>query len=151
MKLYVNIPDRKTLPEIDKLIEFMWKKNVSISKAADAERLRDCTTLAICWDKWVDDNRWVNNCKFKEYIYFNIPKKIQLSNPIIVEIADDAVLVDKRAVYKAVLLIASCGDGLISKDRTIWLSKNEFEEQNKKLLICSFEDAVEISLRKEYN
>ncbi len=146
MKMYVTVNDRQKLPELNELIAAMWEENVSFSKAGDAFRFSDYTTLALCWDKWVDDPRWSNHHKYKEYIYFELPVKLGCSAPITIEMADDAAFVDKRAFLKAAYFLAKKAGGTISFDKKLWVTPDDFMNAHQDILNLSFQEAIEASL-----
>lgn len=147
MKLFINYKKKNSLPDIADLVTNMWKEGISFSKATDAVSFRDCTTLSLAWDKWLDDKRWVSHPKFKEYIYFDLTTKERgLSHMMLLEIDDDATAIDKRAFYKAAIYIAEKIQGEISVDEIIWLESKDYAETVKEYLKLSFEEAVELSL-----
>lgn len=146
MKIYVIINNQRNLPELDELIAAMWEENITYFKAGDAIRFSKCTTFSICWDKWVDDKRWTDHSKFKEYIYFELPCNPSLIEPILIETTDDAVFVDKRAFLKASYYIAKKAGGKISFDKKFWVTPDDFMNKNKDILNISFKDAIEVSL-----
>lgn len=147
MKKYIMVSTRKALPRTFELASIMWEKDISLSRSGDAIDLKNCTTLALSWDKWINDKRWSGKTKSSELIYFEIPKKIdKFTNPITIEIADDAVLVDKRAFLKAAIYIAEKAYGKISDDGITWMTPEEYSEMNKETLKYSFEEAAEASL-----
>lgn len=144
MKVYLKIINKLALPTIRELVETMYKKGINISKAGDSIKFKDCTTFSMCWDKWVDDKRWDNHPKFKEYIYFDAV--LTDKDIICIEIDDDATFVDKRAFCKATILIAEKQHQLISYDGLKWIIISEFVRHENKYLKCNFEGAIEISL-----
>ena len=147
MKLFVIIQQRKRLPEINTLVETMWAPCISFSKAGNAKHFKHCTSLALCWDKWIDDDKWNSHPKSKEYIYFHIPKVVNKYSPLSIEIANDALDVDRRAFYLAAYCIAKTSDGMISYDMTEWQSPTDFYKNHMELLGRSFEDTVDSSLK----
>lgn len=146
MKIHVMIGNRENIPEVKELVSTMWENNINFSKAGDAPQLKNCTTLSICWDKWVDDKRWSNHPKFKEYIYFDLLGELDKQELIIIEIADDAVFVDRRAFLKAAYFIAKKTNGKISANKQLWATPEEFLVKNIDILNISFKDAIEASL-----
>jgi hypothetical protein len=147
MKLLIKYKKNNSLPDIADLLRIMWKEDISVSKAADAVSFKDCTTLSLAWDKWLNDKRWASHPKFKEYIYFDIIRKDPVfSNKMILEIDNNAIEVDKRAFHKAVVYIAEKTHGEISVDGAVWLDPKDYAETVKEYLKLSFEEAVELSL-----
>jgi hypothetical protein len=146
MKIFIKITNKNCLPEIDKLVETMWKDGVNLSRVGGADGFRNCTTLTLSWDKWLDDERWRGHSKFKEYIYFEIKTLKSNKHIISIEIDDDATLVDKRAVYLAAKLLSESSNNSISYDGVNWMSTNDFIELVHDYIKCSFEEAVELSL-----
>lgn len=146
MQLIVTFNNREILPEINELVAIMWKKDVNFSKVGNAASFKKCTSFTLSWDKWLDDKRWLGHNKFKEYIYFTFLDKEKNFKGIEVEVADDAILVDKRAFLKAAIYIAEKADGKISNDGIAWMTPEEFSEMNNETLKYSFEEAAEASL-----
>jgi hypothetical protein len=145
MKVYVSIKsNREHLPEIIEMADIMWEKDISLSRSGDGNSLKNCTTLALCWDKWVDDQRWDSHPKFKEYIYFEISQKENIS--ITIEVDDEATIVDIRSVQKAALYLAEECDGKISTDGEIWIAPIDYYEFAKEYLQITFKESVEKSL-----
>jgi predicted metal-dependent RNase len=67
---------------------------------------------------------------------------------IMIEAEDPVLLVDKRAIYMATILIAKTCDGTISMNKKHWVSVDEFSQMVHKTINTPFKDAVEISLRE---
>lgn len=148
MKIFIKYNKKSNLPDIDDLVKKMWKENINVSKVGDALRFRDCTTLSLAWDKWLDDKRWTSHPKFKEYIYFELIKESESTNKIIIETEDDVIEVDKCAFYKAAVLIGEKTRGEISTDGITWMKIDDYIKGVNRYLILSFEEAVELSLLK---
>lgn len=147
MKVFIKYRENNPLPDIEDLVKIMWNEGISFSKVADDVRFKNCTTLSLAWDKWLDDKRWVSHPKFKEYIYFDIERKDPLFfNKISLEIDDNAIEVDKRAFYKAVIYISEKVQGEISINGTVWLDSNDYAKTVNEYLKLSFEKAIELSL-----
>ncbi len=106
MKIFLNLTKRDNLPDVTDLTTYIWDNNKSISRAGDSIDFRKCTSLALAWDKWIDDTRWSCHPKFKEYIYFWFLHTSPNNSTLIIEIDDDAVFVDKRAYFRAIEYIA---------------------------------------------
>lgn len=147
MKIFIKYNNNDCLPDIVDLVGVMWKENINFSKVADATSFSECTTLSLAWDKWLDDERWISHPKFKEYIYFDLKRKhAAVFNKMSMEIDDEAIEVDKRAFYKAVVYIAEITQGKISLDGISWLDSKDYAENIKEYLKLSFEQANELSL-----
>jgi hypothetical protein len=147
MKLFIKYKEKNSLPDIADLVSTMWKEGISVSKAADAVSFRECTSLSLAWDKWLDDKRWASHSKFKEYIYFVITTKDHgHTNKIVIEMDDDATVIDNRAFHKAAVYIAEKTQGEISADGIVWLDPKKYTETIKKLLKYSFKEAEDLSL-----
>ncbi|MFT8349937.1 hypothetical protein [Clostridium saccharoperbutylacetonicum] len=146
MKIFIKYNENGDLPDIDDLVKKMWKENINVSKVADAVSFRDCTTLSLAWDKWLDDKRWASHPKFKEYIYFELIKESRFTSKIIMQIEDDAIEVDKCAFYKAVVLIGEKTRWEISADGIKWIKIDDYIKVVNRYLKLSFEEAVELSL-----
>lgn len=89
MNLFVRTDSLNALPSRKELKKVMWEHANNISHALD---LKEFNCLMLSWDKWLDDNRWSGLGKSYEHINFEITKE----NGVIVDIADDALFVDKR-------------------------------------------------------
>lgn len=144
MKLFLLVKSRKALPTTFDLARIMWEEGISLSRWGDAIDLKNCTTLGLSWAKWEDDKRWREHQKSNEMIYFELPKKVK-GNPITIEIADDAPLVDKRAAYKAAIYIAEKAEGKISEDGKEWLTPDKYSELVDDYLKYTFKEAAELS------
>jgi hypothetical protein len=142
MELFIKLKDVDSLPSIEDLKRIMWYENASISRVGNDSLLRSGEEISLSWDKWIDDQRWSNHSKSKEYIYFQFIQP----NLIKIEIDDSATFVDKRAAVLAGKFLIEIDDGDCSYDIEKWLQKNEFIESIKKYLQCSFHSAVEESL-----
>lgn len=149
MRTYIIVKGRKALPKTFELAAVMWKEGISLSRCGDAYEFKNCTTLALSWDKWIDDEKWSGKNKSSQLIYFELPKKIEdYSDKITIEMDDNAVLVDKRAFYKAAIYIAEMSEGKISIDGIKWLTPEKYKQQFKDYLDYSFEEAVELSFNE---
>lgn len=149
MKVCVNLSNRSALPEINELAEAMWSKGVSFSHAGDNSRFKFCNTLALSWDKWIDDIRWSMHPKSKEYVYFELKDREKQSLMIVIEVDDRAILIDKLATYKAALYIAEKCNGEISADGVMWYTPEEYKDIAEVFLRYNFNQAVEESLFKD--
>lgn len=139
MKLFIKLKDADSLPSIEDL---KGHENASISRVGNDNLLRSSEEISLSWDKWIDDHRWSNHSKSKEYIYFQFIQP----NLIKIEIDDSALFVDKRAVFLAGKFLVEIDGGDSSFDNETWLQKNDFIECINKYLQCSFDNAVEESL-----
>lgn len=148
MKLIIRFNDKKYLPKIDDLVYYMWNKNINFSKAGNSTKLATITSLSLCWDKWVDDIRFNTHPKFKEYIYFEQLSKSKNPPTLSIEVDNDALFIDKRAFYRAGLIIAQKTQGEISFDQQKWMKPNEFFSTYNEIIKFSFENAVEVSLKE---
>jgi hypothetical protein len=142
MELYIKFKNADSLPTIEELKSIMWYENASISRVGNDNLLRIGEEISLSWDKWIDDQRWSNHSKSKEYIYFQFIQP----NLFKIEIDDSATFVDKRAAVLAGKFLVEIDDGDSSFDNEKWLQKNDFVEKIKQYLQCSFESAVEESL-----
>lgn len=150
MEIYVKIKKKELLPEIIKIVSYMWKKDIQFSRAADTMEFRDATFFCLKWDKTFDDSRWSGNSRFSKDIEFDIPQNIDNYNePILAEADDDILFVDKRALYRAILLIAESSEGKISEDKKNWITPKEFKKKYKKYIDSDFDYANEVSLKGE--
>ena len=61
----------------------------------------------------MDDERWGDHPKFKEYIHFDV-EWVNNEQQLSIEMDEDACFVDFRAVYKAIVFIAERCNTLIS-------------------------------------
>ena len=149
MKLYIIIKNRKDLPESMLLIETMWRNDIDYSKTSDELEFKNATFFGLKWNKTFDDERWRGNKYFSIFIDFDLPECLDnYKEPITIETEDDIPTVDKRAFYKAALLIAETCEGKISFDTQEWLTKDEFYNKYKQYIDISFEEAVEISIEE---
>lgn len=124
----------------------MWRKDINFSKIGNSVFFKKCTLLVLSWDKWLDDPRWNATSKWREYISFELPKIANDSGQLMtIEMDDEALLVDKRAFYKATIYIAQLTQGEISEDNIKWLSPQQYAETLEKYLTISFDEAVELS------
>ena len=147
MKNFISYDKNSNLPEISDMVMNMWKDEISISKASDALRFKDCTTLSLAWDKWIDDTRWISNPNQKNIFIFDITtNETGDKYNMLLEIDDHAVEVDKRAFHKAILLIAEKTLGKISMDGLTWMNSEEYAEIFKEHLKHSFTESVDLSL-----
>jgi hypothetical protein len=144
MEVYIKLMKKNSLPTIDTLTKAMWFENASISKAGNDEYLNTRDEVSLSWDKWINDERWTEHSKSKEYIYFQL---IQ-SRVMKIEVDDAATFVDKRAVYLAAKLLAEKTEGEIKIDDNKWLSIEEFIDIRKNYINCSIDNAIEISLNE---
>jgi hypothetical protein len=144
MQLYINMKNIKSLPNRDDLKKVMWENASSISHALD---LQDYNSLMLSWDKWIDDKRWSNGVlKSYEHINFELINK----ELILIEIDNDALLVDKRAFYSSAMLIAERTNGTISTDNSKWDTINDFYDYAKDYLKYTFDEAVDISFNQVF-
>ena len=141
MNLFIKVDNINALPSRLEIQEVMWEQANNISHAFD---LKEFSSLMLSWNKWLDDNRWGNSNKSFEHINFEFIKE----DEVVVDIADDALFVDKRAFYRAVLFICEKANGEISIDELVWHRPNEFRLNVKSYLDCSFNEAVERSLQE---
>ena len=141
MNLFIKVDNINALPSRNEIQEVMWEQANNISHAFD---LKEFNSLMLSWNKWLDDNRWKKSNKSFEHINFEIIKE----NEVVVDIADDALFVDKRAFYRGVLFICEKTNGKISIDDLVWHRPNEFKLDIKSYLDCSFNEAVERSLQE---
>lgn len=148
MKFFLSFKNKSEIPNVEQMLKYMWESGNNFSKSGNWKGSDRHTTLALSWDKWLDDSRWSNHPKFKEYIYFSLQnKRINLNYTISVEIDDDAVFVDKRAFFKAILLIAKSTKALIGiEKKTNLVSFNEFLTIANEYIEDSFSEATEKSL-----
>jgi len=144
MEVYIKIMKKNTLPKIETLNKVMWFENASISKVGNDEYLNNGEEVSLSWDKWINDPRWAQHCKSKEYIYFQLIN----SQVMKIEVDDDALFVDKRAVYLATKLLAEKNNGEINIEGEKWLSIEEFNDITKEYINCSLVDAVDKSLKE---
>jgi hypothetical protein len=142
VELFIKLRSEDTLPSIKELIDVMWYENVSVSRVGNDELLRRGEEISLAWDKWIDDQRWSNHSKSKEYIYFQLIQP----NLLKIEIDDSATYVDKRAVIFAGRMLMEIDDTDSSFDKETWLSKIEFVEKSNHFLESTFENAVKKSL-----
>jgi hypothetical protein len=142
MELFIKISDVNSIPKIDDLKEIMWLVGSSVSRVGNDTHLKSGEEVTLSWDKWIDDSRWTNHVKSKEYLYF------QFIQPDIfkIEIADNAIFVDKRAAYMVAAYLVQKNNSSVSIGEDNWLPRDLFIEKSKKYVQCSIEDAVNISL-----
>ncbi len=141
MNLFIKVENIKALPSRSLMKEVMWEQANNISHGFD---LKEFDSLMLSWDKWLDDSRWSGLNKSFEHINFEITKE----NEVVVDIADDALFVDKRAFFRGALLICEKTNGKISVDEIVWHPPNEFRLNVKNYLECSFNEAVEKSFQE---
>ena len=142
MQLFISIKNAITLPNRDEIIKAMWEKAFSVSHALD---LKEFNSLMLSWDKWIDDTRWSDGIpKSFEHINF----EFRNNKLIIVEVDDNALLVDKRALYRSAIFIAERTNGTISMDNSTWITANELCEYANNYLKYTFDEAVEISFNQ---
>ncbi|WP_102710911.1 hypothetical protein [Paenibacillus castaneae] len=65
-----------------------------------------------------------------------------------IDIDDNALLVDKRAFYRSAILCAEKTNGTIRTDNSNWVTINDFSEYVKNYLKYSFDEAVDISFNQ---
>ena len=153
MEIYVKIRDRTNLPTIKELAEFMWNKGLSFSRLAFDYQLKNCEEVRLSWDKWLDDPRWDKTKKAQEYVYIECFWKKRNEHHLIVidtekingEKVPDHVFVDRRAVYRAALMLAERGNGFI-EESGLRFSVDEFRRAKKEYIETSFSEANEKSL-----
>ncbi len=145
MKYFLKVNDKNCLPEVDELVEIMWKKGVDISRVGQQDSLINGTSLTLSWDKWLDDERWREHPKFKEYLYFEIESN-KNEQQLSIEIDEDACFVDFRALYKAIEFIAERCNTLISIDKGKWIELIEYRLKVDNYIKTTFSEAVEKSL-----
>lgn len=147
MKLFIRISNKKNLPAIGDLVKYMWNIGISFSKAGDSTKLETLTYLSLCWDKWLDDSRFENHPKFKEYIYIERFMDIGKKNTIFsFEIDDDALFVDIRAFFRGAIKLAQRSEGELSLDQLSWMNLRQFLEIYTNYIEVDFMEAVEKSL-----
>lgn len=142
MELFIKLKNADSLPSIEELRRIMWCDYVSISRVGNDNLLISGEEISLSWDKWIDDERWLNHSKSKEYIYFQFIQP----NLFKIEIDNSATFVDKRAAFLAAKYLVEIDDGDSSFDNVKWLQKNDFVEIIIQYLQCTFESAVEESL-----
>jgi hypothetical protein len=144
MELFVKITDANTIPMIEELRQIMWDVDSSVSRVGNDSHLKSGEEITLSWDKWVDDSRWTNHDKSKEYLYF------QFIQPDLfkIEVDDNASFVDVRAALLVTAYLAQKNKSAVKIGEDNWLSVNIFLEKCKKYIQCSFEDAVNYSLAK---
>ncbi len=147
MKYYIIIKLRKCLPKLKDIIDRSWKAGIQFSRVADEVEFKDSTFFEFGWDKWLDDKRWSGNKHSNNLLSFDISKNIDNYNePILAEADDNILFIDKRALYRAILLIAESSEGKISEDKKNWITPEEFHEKYKEYIDSDFDEAVEKSL-----
>lgn len=144
MELFIKMKNANSIPSIEDLKRVMWYENASISRVGNDDLLKSGEEISLSWDKWIDNQRWSNHPKSKEYIYFQFIQP----NLLKIEIDDSATFVDKRAVVLAGKFLAEIDDGDCSFNNRNWLQKDDFIKRINKYLQCSFDSAVEESLIK---
>jgi hypothetical protein len=144
MEVFIKLMKKNLLPKIDTLNKVMWFEKASISKVGNDEYLKNGEEVSLSWDKWINDQRWNENSKSKEYIYFQFIQPQVLK----IELDDDATFVDKRAVFLATKYIAEKTKGEIKIEANKWISLEEFIVMTKDYLNCSIDEAVNISLKE---
>lgn len=144
MELFVKINSVDSLPSIEEIKKIMWYESASISRVGNDNLFRRGEEISLSWDKWIDDQRWTNHVKSKEYIYFQLIQP----NILKIEIDDSATFVDKRAAILAGKCIVDIYSGESSFDNEKWLDKITFLEKIDQYLQCSFDSAVDESLNQ---
>ncbi|HHY71969.1 MAG TPA: hypothetical protein GX497_01835 [Bacillus bacterium] len=86
--------------------------------------------------------------KGKNKSYEHINFEIIDDNTVVVEIADDALFVDKRVFYREVLFISEYTNGKISDDQLDWYNHNEFKPKISNYIDSSLDVAVEKSIQE---
>lgn len=158
MKTIVFFSNRDNIPSMEKLATFIWSINVSYSYIKTGNDFYDSDDLAISWDKWIDNHEWSGHDKSSEYIGFNIvickdcikkfklnliSKEIDSKYCMRIDIADDALLIDKRAYLRAIYLIAkSCNGYILEENSKSLLTSDEFYEK--------YRDIIEMPFTKEF-
>jgi hypothetical protein len=141
MELFIKVDNLELLPKRDEIKNVMWEQANNISHSLD---LSEFNSLMLSWDKWIDDSRWVNINKSKEHVNFEISNK----NMIVIDIADDALFVDKRAFFKGALFICEKTKGMISNDKLNWFKPNDFKYQVRVYIDTSFNEGVDKSFQE---
>jgi hypothetical protein len=156
MYIFLKVRDLSHFPSDNNFVDTMWEPGLSISRSGIlSSELKECSVFSFAWNKWVDDDRWKNQANFKAHIYFYMntdfveDEDIALNEgEILIEAEDPVLMVDKRAVYLAAILIAKTCNGTISIDKDNWMTVDEFEQTVQEILSFSFKEAVEISLQE---
>lgn len=142
IELFIYCTNLKSLPNRSSLKKMMWSEARSISHSLD---LKEFGSLALSWDKWIDDERWRKDAKKPvEYINFEVLD----NNIVLIDIEDNALFIDKRAFYKGAIYICEKTNGKISEDKITWKSPNEFIHNVSNYILSSFKEAVELSYKE---
>jgi len=142
MELFIKLNDVDSLPTLEVLKREMFYEAASVSRVGNDSLFRNGEEISLSWDKWIDDRRWSNHSKSKEYIYIQFIQP----NVVKIEVDDSATFVDKRAAALAGKFLVEVDDGDSSFDKEKWLPKKDFIQSINNYLQCSFERAVELSL-----
>lgn len=148
MKVFIKLDNLNNLPQICQLdlAQIMWEKGQTFSRCGDDIYINRCTQLSLSWDKWLDDIRWHNNPKSKEYINFEYDAANRL---LVIEIESDSLVVDKRAFHKAILFISQAIQSKISFDGDEWMDTEEYSKRFAYILNMNFIESVDLSLTIE--
>lgn len=147
MFVWLKLIEKKNIPTMSELVEAMWKKDINISRTGNERTLKNDGYLTLSWDKWLDDERWKENSKCKEYIYFDVEKRSG-SHYLSIEIDDAACFLDIRAFHQATIYIAKKTNALISKNEQEWILLNHYLPLVSEYTSDTFEEANERSLNE---
>ncbi len=139
MNFYVSI-HLIHLPTLSNIISLMYFDGASYSWVGDDEDLRFGEGVEICWDKWVNDQRWSGREDGKTYI------SVELNRNSILHVysEEEIPLVDQRAIVVFVKHLLEADDkNSWSSDQTSWRRKAEFLFKYKEILSHTFESALE--------
>ncbi|QKI80699.1 hypothetical protein [Kroppenstedtia eburnea] len=156
MEIFLEINRRGKFPNKEQLVKAMWEQDVNISISTFNLPLWKCDTFTLSWDKWLDDRRWSGLVGSKVNINFYLEsdedledRQIKLAyKQMMIEVENPVLLVDKKAVYQAAILIADRCDGVISLNQRDWLSIDEFKQVVEETLGFTFKEAAEVSLKE---
>jgi hypothetical protein len=147
---------RDVVPRMTELVSYMWAPRVAFSYARTGTDMHDSTDVAIKWDKWLDNPDWRGQPKGTEHISFEwncfdrvrsevseefcrLCRASRAESVLTIEMADDAVAMDRRAFVRAVYVIAERAQGCIySPDDQRVLDASEYYRANRELIEKAF-------------
>ncbi|WP_054950343.1 hypothetical protein [Numidum massiliense] len=153
METYVLYKDGRLSCDIFGLAYYIWDDGISLSYFKSDVDVNDSDEISLSWDKWIDNPEWDSSDKFKEHIYIErmspsnitVPKLrnkatlLTIENIYLIEVAEDAVIMDIRAYKRLVYYLSKELDGIVylpSEDRL--LNCTDYYQVNKSIINLAF-------------
>lgn len=156
MRVYIAVKCKSSMPGMRRLAAYMWARGIELGYARSGRNMAESTYVSLTWAKWVDNPKWRGHPKNKEYIdlewaslervktrvsreFYRLAAENQMDNVLIIQVANDAVTMDRRAFARAVYRVAQRTGGRIyvPVQKKI-LDAGQYYEENRELIESEF-------------